>query len=388
MIIDRDYEKHNEESKHVWEQYYKGDPIRMPMLLGVNPRVILLNRNNNPDGITYRQYFRDPEVMIKVYLEYLYYMRHSLYADHEMGLPKDGWEIYVDKQNVYEAGWLGAPIVYPDNSVPYCEPFLNDDNKGMLFKKGIPGLFDNFEARSLEIYEAMLIMQKNGYTFKGLPIKKVNYGSIGTDGPMTVACMIRGAENFCVDLIEDPVYASELLDFLTEAALFRIKGLKKYFGFDVINDSVGYADDSIALLSCEMYQEKIFPFHKKLYSSLVHDFEKSRNSIHLCGDATRHFKFLRDKLNVVTFDTGFPVNFGKLTKELGSEITIKGGVKVEALMHNTPEEIEKETKRIIDEVKPNTKKFVFREANNLSPNTPIENVYAMYQAVCKFGRYN
>ena len=82
----------------------------------------------------------------------------------------------------------------------------------------------------------MLKLQKEGYEYKRKPIKKVVYGSMGTDGPMTLGCMIRGTENFCADLIEDPVYADELMDYLVEAATFRIRGLRKHFGLKEVND--------------------------------------------------------------------------------------------------------------------------------------------------------
>jgi len=37
---------------------------------------------------------------------------------------------------------------------------------------------------------------------------------------------------------------------------------------------------------------------------------------------------------------------------------------------------------------PYTDRFVMRDANNLSPLTPNENIYAMYQTVRQYGWYN
>ena len=68
-------------------------------------------------------------------------------------------------------------------------------------------------------------------------------------------------------------------------------------------------------------------------------------------------------------------------------IRINGGVRVDDLMQKTPSEVSKETKRIMDEVMPYTDRFVMREANNLSPCTPVENIYAMYQTVREYGNY-
>lgn len=41
----------------------------------------------------------------------------------------------------------------------------------------------------------------------------------------------------------------------------------------------------------------------------------------------------------------------------------------------------------MDEVMPYTDRFVMREANNLSPCTPFENIYSMYQTVREYGGY-
>lgn len=389
MEFDRDYEKHNEEVKQVWDSYNTFKPIRMPFILGVNNRIVLLDSSLNTKGYSFEEYFNDPLIMTEICCEREYQMRHNFYADHEMGMPKEGWSINVDRQNICESGWLGAKIIHSKNNVPFSEPFLADDaNKNILFNKPFPGMFDNFEAQSFATYQAMLELKKSGYTYRGLPIKSVVYGYLYTDGPMTVACSLRGTENFCTDMIVEPEYMDELMNYLTEAIAYRIRELRKYFGLKELNEGCSFSDDAIALLSCDMYKEKIFPYNKKLLQLLSEDFDTSVNSIHLCGDAQRHFKFIKDNLRVFSFDTGFPINFKKLVTELGDDIIrINGGVRVDELMQFTPELVSKETKRIMDEVMPHTDRFVMREANNLSPCTPLENIYAMYQTVREHGRY-
>ncbi|MCG2661822.1 MAG: hypothetical protein L6437_16445 [Kiritimatiellae bacterium] len=110
-------------------------------------------------------------------------------------------------------------------------------------------------------------------------------------------------------------------------------------------------------------------------------------SIHLCGDATRHFKFLRDRLNVQAFDTGFPVDFAWLRQELGPDVQVNGGPTIMLLKDGKPEQIRKEVKRICASGIMEGGRFVLREANNMAPCTPIENVEAMYAAGKEFGRY-
>ena len=91
-------------------------------------------------------------------------------------------------------------------------------------------------------------------------------------------------------------------------------------------------------------------------------------------------------MNAGTFDTGFPIDHGKVVRELGPDITVKGGVHVETLRTGTAEEIANAVKLILDAVKPFTRKFIIKEANNLSPGTPPENLLAMHEAVRLYGR--
>ena len=69
------------------------------------------------------------------------------------------------------------------------------------------------------------------------------------------------------------------------------------------------------------------------------------------------------------------------------ETQLSGGVHVGLLLNGGGEAITKAVESICRETKPLSKKFIMREANNLSPKTPLENIGAMYAAVKKFGKY-
>ena len=379
-----DYAKHNEEVNKVWEAYHSGNPIRMPMILWLNARMIILDEKYS-GGVTFEQYYNNPQIMLETQFKLREFESCHVVYDHIMGIPESGWHIYTDFQNDLECGWLGAEVKYSGNAVPFTIPFLKDDNKDMLLKKGIPELFSGLLGKALDFYNYFIEKKNEGYTYKGKPINSIGFGAMGIDGIMTVACMLRGTTEFCIDLYEDTEYALELMDYITEAAIFRIKGLRRYFGEPEITPSFPLADDSIQLLSCEDYERFVLPFHKKILRELTDGTKK--NSIHLCGDAARHFKLIQNELNVYSFDTGFPINFKKTLEALSPETQMNGGVHVDILLHGTPDKTVNAVKSICEEVKPLSKKFVMREANNLSPKTPLENIGAMYEAVKKFGKF-
>jgi uroporphyrinogen-III decarboxylase len=380
-----DYEKHNEEVRQVWDAYKAGKPTRVPVILGINPRIILLNPELNTEGISFRQYSEDVDVMARMQLASQHYIRHHLLQDAEMGPPKDGWHIGIDLQNYYEAAWFGAPVEYRDGQVPDTTPILTDDKKRMLFDRGVPdALTGGVMAHAYRLYEQMKA-NMSSYSHGGLPVLGVGLpAGFGTDGPMTVACSLRGATQLCTDFYEDPDYARELLRYITEATIQRIRTLRAKFGHDAKPTGMGFADDSIELLSVDMYKEFVLPCHKLLLGELAGE---GPHSIHLCGNVDRLMPTLKRELNLNVWDAGFPVDYRAVREALGPEFQIHTGPKVSTLVHGSAEQVEAESKRILESGIAVGGRFLLREANNLSPCTPVENVAAMYESARKYGMY-
>jgi uroporphyrinogen-III decarboxylase len=153
-----------------------------------------------------------------------------------------------------------------------------------------------------------------------------------------------------------------------------------------VSDGWGFADDSIELLSTRMYEEMVYPFHLRLKQELMED-PTQPIGIHLCGDVQRHLVFLRDKLNVRSIDTGFPIDLGKARRDLGPDVELLGGPAVPLLHHGTTEQVREETIRILQSGVMEGGKFVLREGNNLAPGTPLENLWTMYETGKEYGRY-
>ncbi|MSR64184.1 MAG: hypothetical protein EXS18_00185 [Verrucomicrobiae bacterium] len=134
------------------------------------------------------------------------------------------------------------------------------------------------------------------------------------------------------------------------------------------------------------YTDEQLAYLQKRADELYRTTDKLR-SIHLCGDATRHFKTLRDELRIVGIDTGFPVDFARLRRELGPNDRIQGGPHIEFLRTATPQEVREEVRRILQSGVLEGRLFVLREGNNLAPHTPIENTEALYRAGREFGAF-
>ena len=212
-------------------------------------------------------------------------------------------------------------------------------------------------------------------------MKVGRYDQAGTDGPLTTGMNLCGTD-MMTDMAEDPEYAERLLDYLTDAAIKRVRAWRKYWNDESLGG--GLADDSIQLISTAMYKRMVMPRHKRYLDEFAPD--KPRG-IHLCGDVMRHMKTLRDELNVRTWDSGFPVDFARMRRELGPGVQINGGPGIMLLLHGTPQQVYDRTCRILESGIKTGGRFVLTEANNLPPRVPEENLAAMYKAAVEKGGY-
>jgi uroporphyrinogen-III decarboxylase len=387
-----DFDAHNDEVRRVWDAYHAGTPERVPVSIVGSITNYLLNSKLNTHGWTFRDFFENPDVQIFAELEFQKWQRFNLVFDQEMGLPET-WQVRVNFQNSYDAGWVGCPLRFWEGQVPDTEEILKDD-KDKLFNLPAELPIDHgLLARAAEFYE---YMQKKCPTleFEGRPVlAPQGYLGEGCDGPLDLAYKLRGAENLLVDMLADEDYYHALMTWITDNLIRRMKALRerRWARYPDSPDNgvfrakhFYFADDAIALISTEQYREFVYPYHRRIFDAFS---DGSGASMHLCGDATRHFPFLAREFNVVAFDTGFPVDHGRLREELGPEVQINGGPTVMTVKDGSPADIEAEVRRICASGVMRGGKFVMIAANNLAPRTPVENIRALYEATKQWGRY-
>jgi uroporphyrinogen-III decarboxylase len=372
-----DFEAHNAEARMVWAAYHAGAPIRTPIIVGTTTRYFMDSPEANPEGLTFREYTEDPDVMFDAQLRFQRWRGFNILQDAELGLGlPDRWQVSVDFQNYWEPAWFGAPVEYFEGNVPDCRQHFADCPEKVM-ENGLPDPFGGIMARGLEYHERFLERAARE-DFYGRPIEVLPpwYG-VGYNGPLTVACALFGPDFARMTMAADPERLHTLLDFITKATIWRMQLWRERCGVPIPQDNCGGMDDSIVLISVPMFKEHILPYLRRIYSFFGND---TPRQIHLCGNATRHFKTLQQELNIQTFDTGFPVDFGWLRKELGTSADIWGGPHVEFLRMTTPEKVYDETVRILRSGILEGGMFVLREGNNLAPGTPLENTEAMYRA--------
>jgi hypothetical protein len=377
-----DFQKHNEEVIQVWDAYLSGKPLRVPMLLTSVPRIWILNPELNTTGITWRQYLNNPQTLFEVALAHRYHVAYHIPQDTEMGIPASQWDLPIEFGNVYEEAWFGCDIFYPDEQIATTRPKYQGGAKYAVFERGMPGPFEGFMSRILETYEFFLDKSQS-FEFHGRPIKVGYPVCLGTDGPLTIANGLRGTEIY-EDMMADQDYYHQLMDFITEALIQRIKAWRTFLNLDPRPKQGGFADDAVQFLSVKTYREKVLPYHKRFFQAL---YGEGPHGIHLCGNVQRLLPTFISELNITSFDTGFPVNFNTLRDEVGDHVEIQGGVPAGELVHADPQSIYEKTRAILTSGIMRGGRFILKEANDLAPCTPLANMHAMYTAAREYGKY-
>lgn len=386
-----DFQAHNEEAQAVWAAYRAGKPTRVPVTLWADARFFMLNEEINPgERVSFHDYSEDPLVMMDFQLRAAEWraLHIAPHCDDQAGLPEK-FAVTVDLQRYFDAAYFGAPVEYRSGQMPDTRPILAGDHKNLLFDAGLPDpLTGGIFAKAHRFCEEMSQRTQAGLTYLGRPVEfdpTAPFSSLfGTDGPLTIATNLRGTELY-EDFYSDPEYVHSLLDFITEGTIARFHAQRRFFGLPEKTPTWSYADDAVQMISTAMVRDFVIPAHLKLKEALT---TASRISIHLCGNATRHFKLFRDALGVYSFDTGFPIDFSWVRQELGPEVEIVGGPRITTLLQGTADQVEAETCRILASGIREGGRFVLREANDLAPGTPIQNLAAMYETARTRGSYS
>ena len=154
-----------------------------------------------------------------------------------------------------------------------------------------------------------------------------------------------------------------------------------------VNDDLG--SQSGPQLAPALYRKMIKPYHKKLWRYIK---EKTGCYLllHSCGSV---YDFIPDLIEM-GIDAINPVQVSarnmdtaRLKKEFGSEISFWGGGcdTQRVLPFGTPDEVEEEVRRRIDDLAPGGG-FVFTQVHNIQPDVSPENIMAMYSALDKYGK--
>ncbi|MCK5417375.1 MAG: hypothetical protein KAI93_02690 [Desulfobacterales bacterium] len=199
---------------------------------------------------------------------------------------------------------------------------------------------------------------------------------------------LRGMENFLLDCYDDPAWVGSLLDGLADYYIqLGLRAVKE--GVDIIRIGDDIGTQTAMLIPPDLWRDLVQP----RLDRMIQAFKKINPDIiilyHSCGDFRPIIGDLI-QLGVEFLSTMQPVgsmDLSEIKKEFGASVAFKGGLDTQQLLpHGTPAEVRAGVKDLINTLAVGGG-YVFMPAHLLYQDVPIENIWAMLEAVKDYGGY-
>jgi len=198
-----------------------------------------------------------------------------------------------------------------------------------------------------------------------------------------LACMVRGIEDFLVELVSDPENPAlqQLLEICYKSHLAVHRALVAAGAyFTSMGDSLAGPD----VVSPTLFNRFARPYEERLVRDLAA--EGIFTVIHICGDTTRILDSL-SQYDFCGFELDYKTDPFKAKTTAGARHVLFGNIDPSAVIAmGTPEQVHQETGRLIAEWKPGGR-FVLNAGCAIPPNTPSENVRALIETAHQEGVY-
>lgn len=193
--------------------------------------------------------------------------------------------------------------------------------------------------------------------------------------------LMRGYEQFLMDLVADKDLTHALFGKLHQAYLRRIDRFLEAFGpwFDIIFLTDDLGTQKSAMISKAVYREMIFPYIAELVGKMKAAGKKV--VMHSCGAVSAFIPYLIemgvDALNPVQVSAA-GMNPAELVRQYGKDIAFWGGGcnTQHALNSADPEVVRADVRRRLAEFGPDAH-LIFTQVHNIQYDVPPQNILAM-----------
>lgn len=277
----------------------------------------------------------------------------------------DGIEVGVDA--VIEAEALGSEVYYPEDEPPrVVRPLLRERKEEIRqLKNPVEPL--RFGRMPVVIGATRLIKQLLG-----------DYAYIQSIvmGPMNIASQLRGVENLIFDIMDDPAYVRELLDFTRRQSSAYARALLEAgaTGLDI-----GEAFCSLNIISPDIYRAFALEHHKALIRD-IHE-RGGKAELHVCGNTMA----ILDDLCATGadyLDIDWPVDIGLAT----SKIPCRGNLDPSGvLLLGSKSRVQEEARAVVQKASASFG-LILGSGCEIAPGTPLENISAMVEVAHQEGK--
>ena len=193
--------------------------------------------------------------------------------------------------------------------------------------------------------------------------------------------LMRGYEQFLIDLMVEKDLARALLDKLHQVYMERVDTFLDAFSdcFDIVLLTDDLGTQNTGIISTAVYEEMIFPYVRELVGKIKASGKKVL--MHSCGAVSAFVPYLIeagvDALNPVQVSAG-GMNPADLVRQYGKDIAFwGGGIDTQhALNASDPEVVRADVRRRLKEYGPDAS-LVFTQVHNIQYDVSVENIMAM-----------
>ena len=257
-------------------------------------------------GASIREFLLNPSVFVKAQV--------ASYERYKPDILLMQWDLLM------EAEALGNELKFPEDSLCISKKWaLEDKGKLSSLKLADP----KKDGRMPGYLEALSEARK---IITDAPVSCI------ISGPWAIAIGLRGATELIRDVLGDPDYVHELMQFCTQMSIRFGEALLS------INVPPNYSEApaSCSLISPKMYREFIFPYHKQIVDHFKE--KKAGVGLHICGYAD---PILEDmvKTGVTNISIDAPSDLAKAAEATRGKAVLIGNVDTNLFYSGTRDEM-------------------------------------------------
>ncbi len=276
--------------------------------------------------------------------------------------------IMIDFDTTLLAGAIGVPVDYPDNE-PARIPAGLIDSWDQLDDLADIDLSDN---KRIQIWLETCSLIKKYFG------DEIYVRGNCDQAPFSIASMVRGAQNWMLDLMMPGEEVVNLLEYCTKISCQFIE-LMVETGVDMVSN--GDSPAGPEMISPEMFREFALPYEKKLVETAHNKGLPYVN--HICGNTDL---IIEDMLKTGTdgLELDYKTDIKLILKHLGDSKLFIGNIDPSGVLAlGSKKEVRFKTKELL-EIYKNSPRLVVNAGCAIPAETPSENIQELVRTVHNF----